>query len=272
MPYRDEPWPAGTPNWVDLAVDDPAAAATFYETLFGWKVVDPAPDPADGGYLLAFKDDRAAAGIGPKAAPGAPAAWSTYLASDDADATAAAVTAAGGTLVIDPVDAGGQGRMFVASGPDGATFGVWEGRGRLGAEIHNEPGAYAWNELASSDLDTARRFYTEVFGYSYDDYSGPQGTYFIFKRPGDDWGCGGMADLAQHPAGTPSHWLAWFSVDSCDDTASRVAALGGAVVAEPYDTPFGRMAVVAGAQGEVFGLIDLAAGVGDLPEGTTVVS
>ena len=47
MPTRDEAWPAGTPNWVDLSADDTDAAATFYGQLLGW-TVDAPPDDAQG--------------------------------------------------------------------------------------------------------------------------------------------------------------------------------------------------------------------------------
>ncbi len=82
MVTRDTAWPAGTPCWVDLGVDDIARASTFYTSLFGWDIQ--AGPPEAGGYAMCLKDDRAVAGIGPKQGPpGTPAAWTTYLASDD---------------------------------------------------------------------------------------------------------------------------------------------------------------------------------------------
>ena len=44
MPTRDESWPNGTPCWVDVLVTDPAAAKTFYSSLFGWDIQDGPPE------------------------------------------------------------------------------------------------------------------------------------------------------------------------------------------------------------------------------------
>ncbi|WP_183095378.1 VOC family protein, partial [Nocardioides stalactiti] len=247
--------------------DDPGAAAEFYSALLGWSVDAPADDAM--GYRIAMKDGRPAAGIGPKPMPEMPSNWSTYFAAADADKTAEAIKAAGGSLHMDPFDVeteqGKHGRMFFATAPDGASFGVWEAAGHIGAGIYNEPGAYAWNELHSHDLDKAKAFYTEVFGYEYDDMSGPEFTYLIFKLAGAEAGVGGMGTAAMLPEGVPSVWLTWFAVDSCDAAVARVEELGGSLVMALGDSPFGRMAVVSGAQGETFGVIGLSEAVGETP-------
>ncbi len=55
------------------------------------------------------------------------------------------------------------------------------------------------------------------------------------------------------PAEIPAHWLVYFAVASCDETAERVTQLGGRVNMPPADIPgMGRFAVVADPQGVVF--------------------
>ena len=51
--------------------------------------------------------------------------WMTYLATADADATAAKIKGGGGQLVMEPMDVMDAGRMAVAVDPAGAVFGVW---------------------------------------------------------------------------------------------------------------------------------------------------
>ena len=64
------------------------------------------------------------AGIGPLQGEEQPAAWTLYLASDDADRTAADVAEHGGTVLMPPVmDVGRMGRMLIASDPAGGVFG-----------------------------------------------------------------------------------------------------------------------------------------------------
>src|SRR3712207_1553518 len=98
MPTRDEPWPAGTPCWVDISVPDVAAATAFYGAVLGWDFVDSGEEY--GHYNIAQVDGRAAAGLGPIMAEGTPTAWTLYFASDDADATAKLVTEHGGSVLF----------------------------------------------------------------------------------------------------------------------------------------------------------------------------
>lgn len=128
MPVREEAWPPGTPCWVDCQVDDPAKAGEFYAALFGWDVQGGGEDA--GGYLMAMREGRAVAGIGPKPEAGVPSVWTTYFAVADADKSAEQVTAAGGKLLVPAFDVMEFGRMFVAADASGAPFAVWEARAR----------------------------------------------------------------------------------------------------------------------------------------------
>ena len=76
---------------------DVDAAVAFSGSVLGWDFADTGEDY--GGYRIATVRDAAVAGIGPQMSD-APPAWTLYLASDDADATAAAVTGHGGTLLL----------------------------------------------------------------------------------------------------------------------------------------------------------------------------
>jgi predicted enzyme related to lactoylglutathione lyase len=259
MPTRDEPWPHGTPCWVDLVVPDPEKARAFYTELFGWEVQDSPPEA--GGYLMAMRNSRPAAGIsGPMEGQAeTPAVWTTYLASDSADTTAEAVASAGGRVDVPPFDVMDVGRMLVATDPTGATFGVWQAARHTGAGVYNEHGAYCWNELHTRDYAAAQAFYAAVFGYTYTEIGDGQAfTYSTFTPAGQQEPAGGVSDDTTMPGDAPAHWLTWFQVADPDAAVSTATRLGGSVVMDLRDSPFGRMAVLAGPQGEVFGVIDPA--------------
>src|SRR5438552_18538327 len=117
---------ANKPTWVDLSTTDAPAAREFYSKVFGWKIeVD--PDPQYGGYGMAEVGGKRVAGIGPKMSPDAPTAWSVYIATDDIDALAKKVEAAGGKVVAPPFDVGDQGRMAAFQDPSGAVISAWQG-------------------------------------------------------------------------------------------------------------------------------------------------
>jgi len=148
MTTRDTPWPDGTPCWADLGAPDIAKAREFYSDVFSWTVQPGGPET--GGYSVAELNGRGVAGVGPKMGPAeAPTMWMTYLATSDADATAAKIKGAGGQLVMEAMDVMDVGRMAVAVDPAGAVFGIWQARAFPGAQIVNEPGAMRWNEQVS---------------------------------------------------------------------------------------------------------------------------
>lgn len=254
MSIRTSPWPAGVPCWVDLSVADVAAAQAFYAAVLGWSF-DP-PDPASGGYVIAEVEGAAAAGIGPMASEGQPAAWTLYLASDDADETAEAVVAAGGSVLLPPGDVGPFGRMLVAADPTGAPFGVWQAGTHVGAGVVNQPGGLTWEDLRSSDPDAARAFYVAVFGFRIDPVPMAGPDYATFALPADPQtplgGIGGMMGIE----GMPSHWLVYFGVADAAAAAAATERAGGVVVAPPFDTPYGRMAGLVDPAGALFWVVE----------------
>ena len=250
MPDRSDQWPAGTPCWVDLGAPDVAASMAFYGAVLGWTFVDTGEE--FGHYNICQVNGRAAAAIGPKQDPSQPTAWTVYLASDDTDGTAATITANGGTVLAEPFDVPGNGRMTVAMDPSGAAFGVWQAVGMIGAEIYNEPGGLTWTDARLTDPDSARTFYTAVFGYHYQPMPGAPDHYMTFDL-GDAplGGIGGMMDPA---AGLPSHWLPYFAVADTDAAVSAATGRGGALQGPVMDSPFGRMAFLTDPDGAVFAL------------------
>jgi uncharacterized protein len=250
MTHRDTPWPAGTPCWVDLSVPDLSAGLEFYRSVFGWEMVDSGPEY--GNYHIAQVDGRAAAGIGPVMEEGQPSAWTVYLAADDADAAAKLVGEHGGSVLVPPMDIADNGRMAIAADPTGAVFGIWQSLGMIGAGIANEPGGLVWEDARLSDPEAGKRFYADVFGWTYGPVEGAPEDYATFAVDGEI--AGGLGGLMGAPEGTPSHWLPYFMVADVDLATTSARSGGGAVLLEPEDTPFGRMSVVTDPFGATFSL------------------
>ncbi len=251
MTIRTAPWPAGVPCWIDLQVPDVPAAQEFYGAVLGWTFAPPAQE--FGGYVVAESHGAMAAGIGPAQA-GAAIAWTLYLASEDADATAKSVEVAGGTVVLPPGDVGPLGRMFLAADPTGAVFGVWQAGDNHGAGVVNEPGGLSWEDLRSHDADAARAFYRDVFGYDYAPVEGAGPDYTTFSLAGEGaprGGIGGMFGAEDRP----SHWLAYFGVQDAAAATAAAERLGGSVALPGFETPFGVMAGIVDPWGSSFWVV-----------------
>ena len=257
MVTHDTRWPPGTPCWADVSVDDIPKAIAFYRGLFGWDIQ--AGGPETGGYAIARLRGRIVAGVGPKSGPpDAPSAWTTYLATDDADTTAEKIKRAGGQVAQGPMDVMEEGRMAIALDTTGAAFGLWQGGRTAGLGLANETGSLTWNEHLSWDFDAGKAFYRAVFGYEYQDVSGDGFRYAMLMVDGHEVGGIGQyaADApAETPAGTPAAWSAYFAVDSTDAAVAAAVELGGSIVQPIRDSPYGRIGVVTDDQGAVFSLI-----------------
>lgn len=260
MVTRDTAWAPGTPCWVDLGVDDIGQAGKFYSGLFGWEVQQGGPET--GGYAMCLKNGRPVAGIGPKQGPpGTPSAWMTYLATENADETAARVTAAGGQLLMEPMDVMDVGRMALAADPAGAVFGIWQAGTHTGIGLANEPGSLCWNENLSRDFDGNKAFYRAVFGYEYGEIPDSGMRYATLKADGADVGGIGEIDNS-FPPGTPPSWSVYFATEDVDAAVTAASAAGGGIDRQPWDSPYGRMATVHDNQGAVFSLIGVPAPAG----------
>jgi len=255
MVTRDTRWPAGTPCWVDVSVDDVPQAIAFYQALFGWDIRVGGPEV--GGYSIAHLENRIVAAVSPKyGPPEAPSAWTTYLATDDVDATADRIKGAGGQLLAEPMDVMSEGRMAIAMDTAGAVFGLWQGGNTTGIGLANVPGAVSWNEHMSRDFDASKAFYQAVFGYEYQDMSAEGFKYGVLMVGGHE--VGGLGD---YPEGTPQEmpaaWSVYFAVEDPEAAVAKVVELGGTVVQPVRDSPYGPIAVVADNHGAVFSLIKL---------------
>ena len=249
MVTRDTAWPAGTPCWVDLGADVEKAQA-FYSSLFGWDIQQ--YEPAEMEYWGCFLNGKRVAGLGRQQDTSQPTAWTTYLATDNADDTVARIRSAGGQVLMEPMDITDQGRMAIAMDPGGAVFGLWQAGTHTGMEVANEPGAVTWNENMTGDFEGNQKFYADVFGYSYDDMSAEGFQYATMSVGGSV--VGGIGKTDNHP-----NWTTYFAVDNTDATVAKAQELGGSVVRPASDSPYGRMAVLADDQGTVFAVMDQSA-------------
>jgi len=112
------------------------------------------------------------------------------------------------------------------------------------------PGAFCWGQLNTSDMARAEAFYTALFGWKPKTGSDGGMTYTEWLMGGKP--IGGMMELPKE-AQAPPHWLAYFAVASCDESAAQAAKLGAKTCVPPTDIPgTGRFAVLADPQGVTF--------------------
>ncbi|MBT2520748.1 VOC family protein [Arthrobacter sp. ISL-28] len=246
----------GAPCWIDLMTSSTDTAKQFYGELFGWDF-QTGDQEKYAGYITAHKNGKKVAGIMQKQEDQAtmPDTWSTYLRTDDVTATAAAVTANGGQVYMEPMDVPEQGHMAFFGDPSGAAVGVWQPREMRGYELVAEPGTAAWHELHTKEYDTAVKFYQEVFGWDTDVMSDTPEFRYTTLGAGREAKAGIMDASSYLPAEVPSKWEVYFAVEDADAAIDKAVSMGASLVDGPDDTPFGRLATLTDPTGAMFKII-----------------
>jgi predicted enzyme related to lactoylglutathione lyase len=245
----------GTFSWADVTTTDQPGAKAFYSALFGWEAEDmPVGDGAF--YSMMRLGGRNVAAISPQPQQqreaGIPPAWNNYVTVESADAAAERAGQLGATVHAPPFDVMDAGRMAVIQDPQGAFFMAWEPRQNIGAGLVNAPGALAWNELSSPDVDASAAFYGELFGWTTSQFEGSPERYLVVMN--GDRANGGIRELGDQPA--PPHWLPYFGIDDISDGLRQVESLGGSVHAGPMDIQVAKIGIVQDPQGATFAIYD----------------
>lgn len=118
------------------------------------------------------------------------------------------------------------------------------------------PGTFVWVELATSDGEAAKKFYTELFGWSFTDSPlGPGMVYTMLKLDGKDVGALYQMPPEMASQGIPPNWLSYALTKNADETAAKAKSLGATLLKDPFDVfDVGRMAVIQDPTGAVFAL------------------
>ena len=237
----------GVPSWVDIGTTDLEGGVRFYQALLGWDTQDLGEEA--GHYTMASKGGLLVGALSTAQDPGPPR-WTTYINVDDVDGVTKRVESAGGTVVVAPMDVMTAGRMAIFQDTTGAFIAAWQAGDHMGAQRVNEPGAFTWGELATSDLATSKAFYSAVFDWGW----GGGDEYAEAEVHGRSI-AGVMPRPATMPAEVPDHWLVYFGTADVDADTKKAAGLGATVAVEPTDIPgTGRFSVVIDPQGAAFGL------------------
>ena len=250
--------PTGRPAGWTWARNDIPKAIGFYSSQFGWEIEPGGPEM--GGYSMARLGGRNVAGIGPiMGPPGTPSAWTTYFASADADATAARITNAGGQILSAPMDvmdagpAAGRGRrrrrgLRRLAGPQAHRHRARQRARRVHLERAHEPRLRGRQGVLRGRLRLRVRRHVE---------RRVQLRHHAHQRPA---GRRRHRRVPARPGGRPPRRLVGLLRHLRHRQGGRTATgHGGRVVRPAADSPYGRMAVVADADGAVFSLISTPA-------------
>lgn len=124
----------------------------------------------------------------------------------------------------------------------------------------HHPGKVIWVDLVTPDLDSAKRFYGGLFGWTFQDLSTADKDYALALLDGRP-----VAGLFHRPIPAGEHrqpaWLTFIAVRDVGKAERVVLAHGGKVLVQPRTYPQrGRQAIFADPQGAVFAALESSSG------------
>jgi len=254
MPTRPSA-PLGSPCWADLWTSDVEGSRRFYRALFGWEADE--PNPEFGGYFMFTRHGVPVAGGMGDMGEDMPAnnTWKIYLNTDDMDATVKSAEAEGAQVVAPGMPVADLGVQAVFTDPTGATVGAWQAGTFPGFTVLGESGAPSWFELYTHDHDTAVAFYRTVFRWDTNVLGDTdEFRYTTMRNPDGEDELAGITGPDFLPDDQAARWAMYWEVDDTDAAVASVRDLGGSVVIDARDTPYGRLAMVTDPAGAEFNL------------------
>jgi len=250
--------PSGIPCWVELATPDENAAQQFYGGLFGWSYyVNRDPAAPSGRYLIAAIGSTQVGGLY-RAATGQPSLWTINVSVHSTANAADWVEHLGGAVTLGPVDIPNRGSILHATDPAGAPVVFWQPPDAWDFGV-GAPNTFASADLNTRDGEVADGFFCRLFNYTARQIGDSRGVDYV------EWALEQQPVLyryvmgPEYPPNTLPHWMVYFEVDPArgtDATAGHALMLGGRIVVDPYDTPWGRIAIIADPCGAVFSIVD----------------
>jgi len=233
--------------WIELATNDAAAAKLFYTSVFGWTVNDmPIPDGSVYTMLQVDGHDLGALYENKESRP----AWNSYVNVTSVDESAQRAQESGAKVIAQPFAVMDVGRMAVIADPAGASLCLWQAGRHIGATVRGDVNTLCWNELMTPDIETAREFYKNLFGWNVK--VSPEYTEIDLGTTG----IGGMMQITPEMKGMPTAWTPYFAVSDADATVEKIKSNGGQVFMGPHEIPnVGRFAICGDPQGAMFNII-----------------
>lgn len=252
----------GMPYWIDLTTSDPRKSAHFYEQVLGWEVS--AETQEENPYQMARLQGLPIAGLIPQPdeAP-MPDTWVTYFLSKDIDGDCQRTENLGGRILAAPqlVELG---HMALLADAAGGMFGLIQPSGPEHFVAGGEPGTPVWHELtATTRFQQAMDFYGELFNWEIRAMESEDENFIYATAEEDGAPFAGLWNAeGQFPPQVLSFWQTYLGVRDIDEAAKKAVELGGEIIREPWDSPFGRMCLLADSTGATVTLTEVE----DAPE------
>lgn len=233
--------------WFDLITHDVASAKKFYADIFAWEY-----DGNESGYTKIMHRGNYIGGMiyaERLKQEVNESQWMSYLSVPDVDRAAAFTQENGGKVIREPWDLDDRGRAAVIADPQGAIIVLLRAQTGDPEDVKPRFGEWLWNELITSNADSAASFYSAMMGFNVEqEQINEQRTYYFMKY-GEKYRAGMITSPWEN---VKPNWLPYIKVQDPKQVVKRVPQLGGEVILAPDDNiRKGSVAIIADPTGGV---------------------
>jgi len=235
----------GTFTWREVMTTDVAASKRFYGEVLGWSFEDMPMGTTT--YTMIKNQGVAIGGMAPlDASRTVPSHWIGTVSVADTDAAARLALEAGGQVAVPPGDIEGYGRFAVVIDPLGAPISLMHSfNGDPRVALRPGPGEFCWEHLDTTDPAASKAFFHKLFGWEVTSMPGGMEVFCVGERE--------VASLSPAPAGAPTRWLPYVTVEQLASARARVTSQGGRVISEESPIPgIGAFSLVSDNLGASF--------------------
>ena len=213
--------------WADLSTYNTRASVNYYSTVFDWEVSD------DGGYHILTKNETTIAGLYETPSffkkIGMPHFWMSYFQVASVSEATKIAESNGGKVELTNLPFS-NGKIALIRDPLGAGFTIYEGND-LQLSINEKNRSLLKTELHTSDLERVRTFYSEIFGWSYNELDNSTYDVLINNEASNIR----MLEVPNKLKGKYEYWVLTFKIKDVATIYDRILKAGGQLIFEETD-------------------------------------
>jgi uncharacterized protein len=113
---------------------------------------------------------------------------------------------------------------------------------------------FCWNELATSNVTAAKKFYGEVFGWEFSDHEMGDMTYTMIKCNNKEF-AGIWSIPKDKEKEIPPHWMAYILVENLEQSLEKAKKNNATIMKSPTNAgDLGRFAIIQDPTGAHFAI------------------
>ena len=212
--------------WRDLVTPDPKKAAQFYKDVFGWTSSQVGSE--DNPYWIFKSNGKPVGGmyLMSDAKKNAGGEWVPYFSVSSLNDLINKSKAAGGNLIIKPIEQAGRGNVALLTDNESAYFAIIKSVNGDPTPAEPLEFQFLWNELWSNDMQKSADYYKSIFNSQIEEKTDDARDYLVIKNNNKS-----SSGIIKNPVeNVRTHWIQYVRVTNPNDIEKKITDAGGKIL------------------------------------------